>query len=786
MKNKILKKIVAVIAVVAMVAGAMSVSGINNVNASDAITYPVYTVAGSEELTGSNWNSSITGNEANVMTGTDGVYTKVYTDVQPGSYSYKVIKHTAEGQLEWIGVNGNNVTFTVETACDVTITYNSLTGEIATTGDGLVGYKLSNMSMAGSAALFGADWTHVAMTETSEGSNIWVYTVENVPKGDYVYKFTADNAWTHSWGIDGCYNGGNCSLTVSYDDSKVVFTVDLIGIDFMDPSSVNLKSAITVEVIPPESSEEPINPGPYTVTYDIGDNLIVVQGPETIEREEEFYAILQAKEGYVLPETIIISVDGVACNIKMWTYASESGEIRINKSEVIGNIIINAEAEEKGEDPIVPGPYSVTYEIGDNLIVTNGPKVIGHGDEFYAVLQAKDGYLLPETISVTVDGVESEWYGYIQETGAICIAKPGTTGEVVITAMAVKDVTGEETTNVEATTEEETTKEEATTEEETTKKEETTKVEETTKAEVTTEEETTVKEEVSTEEETTVKEEPTIEKTTEEETENVTKPSENTKEEGKNSAPETVEKEEIVEPEKVVDTAVEKMEKTDDKTVEVVSPKPQTLTKEIFDTIKSEGKNLTVGVTDADNKLQYSWTFSDKAINNTNMNIDLTITFDAPKKDEISKLTGNKEAAYISFAHHGELPGPATIKTYVGDKYKNGDTVYLYYFDEEANKVLMVGDKPLTVKGGYVEYTITHCSTYFLMGEKLAGVAKDVNSLDDANVNVAETETESKTNTGTGNTAKPGDNSNVVMWCALLCVMVGIVVFSRKKQLIEE
>ena len=326
-----------------------------------------------------------------------------------------------------------------------------------------------------------------------------------------------------------------------------------------------------------------------------------------------------------------------------------------------------------------------------------------------------------------------------------------------------------------------------TTEEETTKK-----AEPTTKEEVTTEEETTkkaeptTKEEVTTEEETTAKEEPTTEKTTEKETESVTKPSEITKEEGKNSAPETVKKEEIVEPEKVVDTAVEKMEKTDDKTVEVVSPKPQTLTKEIFDTIKSEGKNLTVGVTDADNKLQYSWTFSDKAINNTNMNIDLTITFDAPKKDEISKLTGNKEAAYISFAHHGELPGPATIKTYVGDKYKNGDTVYLYYFDEEANKVLMVGDKPLTVKGGYVEYTITHCSTYFLMGEKLAGVAKDVNSLDDANVNVAETETESKANTDTGNTAKPGDNSNVVMWCALLCVMVGIVVFSRKNQLIEE
>ncbi|MBQ2981033.1 MAG: hypothetical protein IJD58_02790 [Lachnospiraceae bacterium] len=790
MEKKFIKKIVAVLAAVAMVAGVMSVSGINKVNASDAITYPVYTVAGSEELTGSSWNANITGNEANVMTGTDGVYTKVYTDVQPGSYSYKVIKHTAEDQLEWIGVNGNNVTFTVETACDVTITYNSSTGGIATTGDGLGGYKLTNMSMAGSAALFGADWTHVAMTETSEGSNVWVYTAKNVPKGSYVYKYSTDNSWTHSWGVGGAYNAADCELEVGSNGSTVTFTVNLQGVDLSEPSKSSLANAASVVVVG----------GTYAVKFEVGDNIVVKTGDETVQAGAEYYAVLEAKDGYVLPETISVTVDGVES--EWYGYVQETGEICIAKPGTTGTILITAEAVKE----IVPGPYSVTYEIGDNLIVTNGPETIGRGDEFYAVLQAKDGYVLPETISVTVDGVESEWYGYFQETGEIGIAKPGTTGAIVITAEAVKEIV-EETTKAESTTEEETTVEEETTKVEPTTEEETTKDAETstkpqaTREEATTEEETTTKTEVTTEEETTTKTEATTEEETttktetttkEEETEEETtvaleKPSVNTTEEGKNSAPETVKKEEIVEPEKVVDTAVEKMEKTDDKNVEVVSPKPQTLTKEIFDTIKSEGKNLTVGVTDADNKLQYSWTFSDKAISNTNMNIDLTITFDAPKKEEISKLTGNKEAAYISFAHHGELPGAATIKTYVGDKYKNGDVVYLYYFDEENNKVLMVGDKPLTIKAGYAEYTITHCSTYFLMGEKLAGVAKDVASLDDANVNVKDSETESTTTSSNpGNTAKPGDNSHIVIWSAILCIMVGIVVFSRRKQLIEE
>ena len=108
------------------------------------------------------------------------------------------------------------------------------------------------------------------------------------------------------------------------------------------------------------------------------------------------------------------------------------------------------------------------------------------------------------------------------------------------------------------------------------------------------------------------------EKPTEPETQ---KPVVNTKEEGKNSAPETVKENKVVEPEKLVDTALQKMETTILKTVELVSPKPQTLTKEVFDTIQSEGKNLTVGVTNEDNQLQYSWTFSNKAMNNTDMNI---------------------------------------------------------------------------------------------------------------------------------------------------------------------
>ena len=64
--------------------------------------------------------------------------------------------------------------------------------------------------------------------------------------------------------------------------------------------------------------------------------------------------------------------------------------------------------------------------------------------------------------------------------------------------------------------------------------------------------------------------------------------------------------------------------------------------------------------------------------------------------------------------YEGQLPGPAKVKTYVGDKYANGETIYLYYYNEDSGKIELVGGRGLKVDGGYVEYVLTHCSVYIL------------------------------------------------------------------------
>lgn len=92
---------------------------------------PVYVVAGSAGLCGSEWAAT---DEANLMTETsEGVYAITYKNVAAGDYELKVVKNGTE----WIGgSDGNNVAFTVSEACDVTVTYSEADG-IVVTGDHL-------------------------------------------------------------------------------------------------------------------------------------------------------------------------------------------------------------------------------------------------------------------------------------------------------------------------------------------------------------------------------------------------------------------------------------------------------------------------------------------------------------------------------------------------------------------------------------------------------------------------------------------------------------------------
>lgn len=160
----------------------------------------------------------------------------------------------------------------------------------------------------------------------------------------------------------------------------------------------------------------------------------------------------------------------------------------------------------------------------------------------------------------------------------------------------------------------------------------------------------------------------------------------------------------------------------------------------------------------------------------------MNIRFDDDKKHEIKDHVGHDDVLCIRFAHHGKLPGPATIRNYVGDRYEDGHKLYLYYFDEEQDKVLRIGDKPLEVKDGYIEYTITHCSTYFVMDDKLTNVEMDETSLADASVSVLDKDYSGTLarNTSDENPPVTGDRTPIYMYVGIMLLGVVMMFVSKK------
>ena len=250
---------------------------VEDTTASEEVTDPVaedvYVVAGSEQLCGVNWNGNAEEAPENVMVGADGVYTKVFTDVQPAEgLQIKVVKNNTD----WIGdETGNNVTFNVTTACDVTVTYDVATGKITVTGEGVelvMELEYESVYAVGNAAdesdpwMNGAAWNQAAevnkMTMVSEG--VYTITFENVEMFEegYQAKFALDGEWTHSWGgaytesgvaFEGVYNGDNVVIPVLYELADVTLTLDLSNFDYATKTgaviTVTVTDAKEVEVL---------------------------------------------------------------------------------------------------------------------------------------------------------------------------------------------------------------------------------------------------------------------------------------------------------------------------------------------------------------------------------------------------------------------------------------------------------------------------------------------------------------------------------------------------------
>jgi hypothetical protein len=193
--------------------------------------------------------------------------------------------------------------------------------------------------------------------------------------------------------------------------------------------------------------------------------------------------------------------------------------------------------------------------------------------------------------------------------------------------------------------------------------------------------------------------------------------------------------------------------KSSEKTINVDLTKSDVASKEIFRALKGIEKEIAFNILDDKGKIKYSWTFEGKNITDANTDVNLGLSLDCQNSD-ISNLVENKNALILSFSHSGNLPGLATVKVFVGDKYKNGEILYFYYFNSTTKKLEYINDG-ITVKDGYATVSIKHCSDYVLTTSKV--VDKQSNN------------------------PKTGDNSSPITMIILVIASCSALILLKKK-----
>lgn len=196
-----------------------------------AMAEDIYIVAGSEELCGTVWDGT---DHNNKMTDNgDGTYSKTFTNVAVmNGYQFKVAKNGEE----WYGDEaGNNITFNVTTACDVTITFNATTFKSTVTGTGVQAYvfnveKVIAVGNGVGAWLNGANWDPNAdankMTQVAD--KVYEIAFDNVPVDEgYMVKFVTNGSWADNFG--GFFEASGKESDAMYNSANITFNLEKAG-----------------------------------------------------------------------------------------------------------------------------------------------------------------------------------------------------------------------------------------------------------------------------------------------------------------------------------------------------------------------------------------------------------------------------------------------------------------------------------------------------------------------------------------------------------------------------
>ena len=207
----------------------------------DPIVEDLYTVAGTSDLCGTEWDPANLNNKLSLQE--DGLYGKTYFSVPAGTHYFKVTDGTWTNS--W-GKDGGSDNYELVTTAEsnVTIIFNPETKEITVTT-----VAVEPRYVAGSFELCGAEWDpgYAAAKMILDNDGLYKKTFQNVPAGTFECKITA-GTWDTNWGVGGL-NGDNYSFTIEEAyDVTIIFNPETLEI------SHELSEA-TSPALPPEPVE---------------------------------------------------------------------------------------------------------------------------------------------------------------------------------------------------------------------------------------------------------------------------------------------------------------------------------------------------------------------------------------------------------------------------------------------------------------------------------------------------------------------------------------------------
>lgn len=156
----------------------------------------------------------------------------------------------------------------------------------------------------------------------------------------------------------------------------------------------------------------------------------------------------------------------------------------------------------------------------------------------------------------------------------------------------------------------------------------------------------------------------------------------------------------------------------------------ETITSSILEKIKEKKYVATIigGYTEDGDPL-YSWVIDGSQLEKVDYSISQNIIIgDTEKKEEVNALLNGGNPLNIQFEYHGELPKGTKVSINVSDKYKDGEALGLYYYNEETKQLELVSDS-IEVKDGYVTLALEHCSEYVLIDNPVVNVPKTFDNL---------------------------------------------------------